>query len=145
MSACTFFGHRECPLSVKPKLQVLLVELIEKHDVGRFYVGQQGSFDVMVCAVLRELVEQYPHIRYYIVLERLPVQQGRAIQSPANTIFPEGLEAAPPRWAVSRRNEWMLKQSDYVVTYITHDWGGAARFAARAAQQRKKIINVAET
>ena len=62
----------------------------------------------------------------------------------AHTSFPEGLEAVPPRWAISRRNEWMLKQSDYMVTYITHDWGGAARFAARAVRQGKQVINVAE-
>ena len=40
------------------------------------------------------------------------------------------------------RNKWMLKQSDYVVTYITHSWGGAAQFAEIAARQKKTVINL---
>jgi len=37
----------------------------------------------------------------------------------------------------------MLKQSDYVVTYITHPWGGAAQFTEKAARQKKKVIYLA--
>jgi hypothetical protein len=37
----------------------------------------------------------------------------------------------------------MLKQSDYVVTYITHSYGGAAQFAKKAQNTGKEIINIA--
>jgi hypothetical protein len=33
----------------------------------------------------------------------------------------------------------MLKQSDYVVTYITHSYGGAAQYAEKAKRQKKMI------
>ena len=56
MSACTFFGHRDCPSSIKPKLREALIDLIENHTVDMFYVGQQGAFDSMVRSVLKELV-----------------------------------------------------------------------------------------
>ena len=56
MSACTFFGHRDCPSSIKPKLREVLIDLIENHTVDMFYVGQQGAFDSMVRSVLKELV-----------------------------------------------------------------------------------------
>ena len=72
MSACTFFGHRDCPSSIKPKLREVLVDLIENRAVDMFYVGQQGAFDGIVHSVLKELVSVYPHIRYAVVLERLP-------------------------------------------------------------------------
>jgi hypothetical protein len=36
----------------------------------------------------------------------------------------------------------MLKQSDYVVTYITHPWGGAAQFAEMAKKQKKIIVSL---
>ena len=48
MSACTFFGHRDCPSSIKPKLREVLIDLIENHSVDMFYVGQQGAFDGIV-------------------------------------------------------------------------------------------------
>jgi hypothetical protein len=36
----------------------------------------------------------------------------------------------------------MLKQADFVVTYITHDWGGAAKFAKMAEKQGKYVVNL---
>ena len=88
MSACTFFGHRDCPMSIKPKLRAVVVKLIEQHGVDRFYVGRQGAFDAMARSVLRELAKVYPHISYAVVLERLPGPRDKAIWDFSDTIFP---------------------------------------------------------
>ncbi len=141
---CTFFGHRDCPASLKPKLRAVVVELIERHGVDRFYIGRQGSFDAMARSVLRELAEVYPHISYAVVLERLPGLRDESVWDFSDTIFPEGLETVPPRFAIARRNEWMLRQADFVVIYVTHGWGGAAQFAEKARQYGKTVINLAE-
>ena len=143
MSACTFFGHRDCPSSIKSKLRKVLIDLIESHVVEMFYVGQQGAFDSMVRSVLKELVSLYPHINYAVVLERIPPKRDEFdIRDYSDTMLPEGIETVHPRFAISWRNKWMIKQSDYVVTYITHSWGGAAQFAELAERQRKTVINV---
>ena len=63
---CTFFGHRDCPDSVKPQLRKMLVELIETQEVDTFYVGSQGKFDSLVLSVLEQLSQKYPHIRYEV-------------------------------------------------------------------------------
>ena len=62
----------------------------------------------------------------------------------SDTMLPEGIENVPPRFAISWRNKWMLKQADMVITYITHSWGGAAQFADLAKRQRKQVINIAD-
>jgi len=85
-NACTFFGHRDCPSSIKPKLREVLIDLIENHAVAMFYVGQQGAFDGIVRSVLKELVSVYPHINYAVVLERLPQNETSSI--PAITPIP---------------------------------------------------------
>lgn len=139
---CTFFGHRDCPASVMPKLRTVLVDLIEHHGVEQFYVGRQGNFDTMVRAVLRELAKTYPQIRYAVVLEQLPKLRGDA-RCFFDAIFPEGMEDVPPRFAISRRNEWMLRRADMVVTYVTHSWGGAAQYAKKAGKQGKIVLNLA--
>ena len=144
MAVCTFFGHRDCPASIKPILRAVVVELIEQHCVDRFFVGRQGAFDAMAHSVLQELAEVHPHISYAAVLERLPEPRDKAVWDFSDTIFSEGLEAVPSRFAISRRNEWMLKQSDFVVTYITHNWGGAAQYAEKAQRQDKRVLNLAE-
>ena len=55
MSVCTFFGHRDCPGSVKSRLWEVLTELIVNCGVDTFYVGNHGGFDRIVRIVLREL------------------------------------------------------------------------------------------
>ncbi len=144
--ACTFFGHRDCPSSIKPKLREVLVELIKNHAVDTFYVGHQGAFDALVRAMLKELVSEYPHIRYAVVLERVPSAQTESDPYDySDTFLPEGIESVHPRFAIPWRNKWMLSRSDYVVTYITRSWGGAAQFAAKADRQKKQIINIHRT
>ena len=110
MSVCTFFGHHDCPSSIKPKLREVLIDLIENQSVDMFYVGNKGAFDRLVRAALQELKQEYPQIRYAVVLERMPGKQ--------NKENPEGIENVPPRFAVSWRNRWMLRQADFAVTYV---------------------------
>ena len=141
--ACTFFGHRDCPSSIKGKLRDTLIDLIENHAVDMFYVGQQGAFDGIVRSVLKDMVLVYPHIRYAVVLERLPPKRDEFDpRDYSDTMLPEGIETVHPRFAISWRNKWMLKRSDYVVTYIVHSWGSAAQFAEMAERQKKSISNL---
>ena len=60
------------------------------------------------------------------------------------TLFPEGLESVHPRYAIAWRNKWMVQESDVVVTYITHSWGGAAKYMEYARRKKKTIINIAD-
>ena len=130
MPVCTFFGHRDCPSSIRPKLREVLIDLIVNQSVDMFYVGNKGAFDRLVRYVLRELLREYPQINYTVVLERMPGKQDEDYPEDfSDTMLPEGIEESPPRFAISWRNKWMLRQSDYVVTYITHSRGGAAQFA----------------
>lgn len=141
MPVSTFFGHRECPDSIKTNLRDVLIDLITNHDVDMFYVGNQGRFDAIVRSVLREVKNEYPQINYAVVLAYIP---GRQIEYDdySDTMLPEGIEDVHPRYAISWRNNWMLQKSDYVVTYTTHSWGGAAQFAKKAERQRKTVINL---
>lgn len=141
MLACTFFGHRDCPTSIKPKLLTVLIDLIVSQDIDMFYVGSQGQFDSIVRSVLQQLKTEYPQINYAVVLAYMPGKQTEH-DDYSDTMLPEGIEAVHPRYAISWRNNWMLRQSDYVVTYITHSWGGAAQFAKKAEKQRKTVINL---
>ena len=139
MLTCTFFGHRDCPDTIRTKLREVLVELIANHGVEMFYVGNQGRFDTIVSGVLRDLKKEYPHIDYAVLLAYMPCRRD---EDASDTMLPEGIEYVHPRYAISWRNNWMLQQSDYVVTYITHSWGGAAKFADKARKQGKRVINI---
>jgi hypothetical protein len=141
VAICTFFGHRDCPETIKPKLRETLIELIEHDGVDLFYVGNQGTFDAMVRSVLRELTLEYPQISYSVVLAYMPAKRNK-YEDYSDTMLTEGVETVPRCFAISWRNKWMLRQADYVVTYITHSWGGAAQFAELAERKGKIVVNI---
>ena len=141
MPSCTFFGHRNCPDSVKTILRKVLVDLIEDHGVDMFYVGNQGQFDAMVRSTLQELKKVYPQTDYAVVLAYMPGRQSE-YDDYSDTMLPEGIEFVHPRYAISWRNNWMPRQAECVVTYITHSWGGAYQYAEKARRQKKNVINL---
>lgn len=144
MGACTFFGHRDCPSSIKGKLHKEIERLICNHGVDTFYVGKQGSFDRMAYVALVELRQRYRYIKVYRVLAYMPrlsdIAQDRSVLD--DTILPEGIEKVHPRYAIPHRNNWMIYRSDYVVAYITHPTGGAYQAVERAKKKGKIIFAV---
>lgn len=133
---CTFFGHRDTPTKIEPLLKATLQDLIENKGVDLFYVGNQGNFDAMARKVLSELSQTYP-ITYRVVFAYFPKEE---MEYSDYTILPDGIEAVPPRFAISYRNKWMLEKADYVITYVTHHTGGAAQFKTMAKKQGKIVI-----
>lgn len=140
---CTFFGHKDTPKEIEPTLRSTLIDLIENKNVNVFYVGNNGNFDTMVRRQLEDLSQTYP-ITYNVVLAYLPTEKNK-YDDLTHTIYPEGLETVPKRFAISWRNKWMIQQSDIVVTYVTRTYGGAWQFKEMAERFEKIIINLSIT
>lgn len=140
---CTFFGHRNTPKEVSAELRRILVDLIERRGVTEFLVGSQGAFDSIVKRELRSLKESYP-IRFAVVLAYLTNADVLTEEEADDTVFPEGIECVPKRFAIDFRNKWMVGKSDYVVTYVKHSFGGAAKFKEYAERKNKAVINIAD-
>lgn len=138
----TFFGHKDTPKSIETVLRANLIDLIENYGATEFYVGNNGKFDVMVYRQLEELSQIYP-ITYSIVLAYLPVEKNKYFDF-TNTIYPEGIETVPKRFAISRRNKWMIQRADVVVTYVTNNFGGAYQFKSIAEKEGERIIELSE-
>ncbi len=119
----------------------MLIDLITNHGVDMFYVGHQGQFDAYVHSELKKLKQEYAQINYAVVLTYMPGKKTE-YDDYSDTMLPEGIESVHPHYAISWRNNWMLKQSDYVVTYITHSWGGAYQYVEKAKRQKKTIISL---
>jgi hypothetical protein len=86
---------------------------------------------------VREQKAWHPELEAVLVLAYLnAVRDTSAYDS---TVYP-GLETVPPRFAISKRNQWMVSQADVVVAYVIHDWGGAATTLEFAKRKKKKII-----
>lgn len=89
-----------------------------------------------IAAVKRAKV-QHPNIRLFLMLPYLP-EHGRSLPDMKgydSTVYPEGMEKVPCKLAIPRLNHIMVKDSDYVIAYVVHSWGGAA---ATLEQTRKR-------
>lgn len=145
MSVCTFFGHRNAPNSIEQILRSTIEQLIENNNVNVFYVGNQGCFDSMVRRNLKALKKKYQNITYAVVLAYMPGESNELYYDDySDTVFPENLEYTPPKYAIAKRNQWMVDNSDYVITYVKHSIGGAAKYKELAQRKNKTVIELAE-
>ena len=143
MATCSFFGHSEnIAEGTENLLCSILIDLIETKHVNEFFVGNHGQFDIMVRGLLKKLNLIYPQIKYSVVLAYFPTK--KSDEDFSDTCFPEALAAVPPRFAIDKRNRWLIEKSDIVVTYVCHSYGGAARYKALAEKKGKTVINIAD-
>ena len=90
---------------------------------------------------MKELKAKFPHIRYTVVLAYMPDEHIRELFG-EDTLFPDGLETVPKRFAISKRNDWMIQQSDYAVCYVHKITGGAAKFREKAEKKGLNLCDV---
>ena len=55
-----------------------------------------------------------------------------------DTIYPP-LENVPKKYAIIRRNEWIVENADVVIACVKYSWGGAAKTSQYAKRKKKAI------
>ena len=142
MSIVTFCGHNEAGIGEEIRQRLYrTVEQEIQNGADLFYLGGYGYFDRMAAGVVRELKKKYPHIKSVLVLAYLNREVDMEYYD--ETTYPP-LENTPPRYAISRRNEWVVAQADTVIAYVIYSWGGAAKTLRYAQRKHKRIVNLAE-
>ena len=138
----TFCGHRNISDygCIKKKLQIVIEQLIYE-GADKFYFGGYGSFDLLSANIVHSLKDVYPSIRSTLILPYLNREYYADLYD--ETVYPP-IEGVPLRFAVLKRNEWMIEKSDIVVSYVIYDWGGAAASLKYAKRKKKRIISVVE-
>ncbi len=137
--SCTFIGHRDCPDEIEEKLYETVECLIIKNGVKNFYVGTQGKFDYIVYRVLADLKSKY-NIEIYVVLAYL--DEKKKYYNEKFTVFPEILETIPKRYAIIKRNKYMINKSQFLVSYVNNSFTNAYIFMKGAIDKNLKIINI---
>ena len=147
---CTFAGHGEIygENTLKEKLKKEIINLIERYGVNTFYNGGKGQFDWLCADCVKELRKDYPFIKSYMIFSYLPGKKNEFDSNPYKdfdgTIYPYGLEFVPKRFAIVKRNEWVIDNSSFLITYINHKWGGAYRTLEYAKRKKHiQFINIA--
>ena len=100
-----------------------------------------GGFDQFAAASVWDMKTKYPDITSVLVLPYLDRKMNADHYD--YTTYPP-LEEVPRRFAISKRNEWLVDKSDVVIAYVTHDWGGAAVTLDYARRKKKAVLNYAD-
>ena len=81
-------------------------------------------------------LEKTHGIRYAVVLA-YPPKKEVSVADDSHTLYPEGLETVPQRYAIIKRNLWMLEHSTHVMTYVRRTVGSASYFQQTAIKKGK--------
>ncbi len=143
----TFCGHRDFVETAEAENQLtMFLEKYARENVRLVcYNGGYGNFDYFAAKCVQRMQEQYSNIRNCLVLPYIDQPFLERIEIFKNhfdeTIYPL-LESVPRKYAIIRRNEWMVDSADIVIAYVTYSWGGAARTLEYARRKKKNIIQI---
>lgn len=142
MATCMFIGNHEASDKIYLTLLAVTEELILTEKVSTFYVGNNGAFDRIAQKALFSLKQKYPEIKAYTILSYIPGAKTPFDRPPLlETIYPDGLEKVPMRYAINHRNRWMLERSSFVVAYPS-PFGNSSKLAAKARLSGKTVIDI---
>lgn len=137
---CTFIGARDTPFTLREHIKNAIIDLINE-GVYEFCVGNNGNFDHMVQSVLFELRSEY-NIKFDIVLSY--IDEVALIGNQAFTIYPEELANVPKRFAISKRNDYLLKKSNIVICYVNNTYSNRYKFTQKALKKGYTVINLSK-
>lgn len=130
---------------LEEKLRAAIFANVSKIENVRFYCGGYGEFDGLCARVAHQIkgefatgetVDVTPYINMEEKLKR--VMESNLYDA---VVYPP-LEKVPYKFAIARRNEWMVRQADLIFAYVTVFWGGAAKTLAYAQRQKKRIVTL---
>ena len=147
----SFAGHSTLPhdARIKDFIKKQLQNIIARNAAITCYLGGYGDFDNLCAQVCRELKQEFSHIElvyvtpYITISEQSKIKEMEQYHLYDSSIYPP-IENTPPKFAVLKRNEWMMGQADVVIAYVSHSYGGAYKSIQEAMRKRKTIINIFE-
>lgn len=143
---CCGFGHRIVLVDIETTLRKTLCYLIEDQGVTCFLAGGMGEFDELFAKTVRSLRSTYPKIRLCLVVPYLTKRLNEQSKSLASVydeiLLPAELDGAHKKAAIPLRNRWIVENSDFVISAVHREFGGAYKAVSYAARCGVQVINL---
>lgn len=147
-NVCSAFGHREVYQNIELKLDAIIGELIVNKGVSTFFTGGMGDFDKLFSSSVRRAQKINSDIKLILVKPYLSAEindHKSYYKNLYNSIMiPEELCNAHYKSSITKRNKWMIDNSDYVITYVFRNFGGAYSAMRHAQEKGKLYMNIAD-
>ena len=144
----TFCGHRDILFKngEEERLEEELRKVLEDSPDAVFYLGDYGKFDGLCNYTLRQLQKEYPLLRRVFVTPYLDPEYAhfQYVDDYYDEVLYPFTDKVVKRFAISKRNQWMVNQADLVIAYVDHGWGGAAKTFEYAVRKHKRYVNLGD-
>ena len=60
------------------------------------------------------------------------------------SFYPD-LEGIPLKYAILKRNEWMVEKSDFIIAFVKMKFGGAYKALLHAKRKNKEFVNLTKS
>ena len=140
-----FFGHRDTYLNKEKldKLEKLIVDVISKNKQVEFFLGGYGNFDYYCAKILLQLKTEYSNFKLTFITPYLNTNHLKEVIE--NNLYDDyiypPLENTPKKYAIIKRNFWIVDNCDFLIFNVKHSYGGAYRAFKYAKQKDKEFIN----
>ena len=145
---CCFAGHSEVydTKAVSAILKDKIEYLNLNENVKEFWAGNYGQFDMLAAKCVRELKNKYKDIELILVIPYIT----KEINEYKEQYYAEYDEiimadiplSTPNRLKILKCNEYMVRESEYMICYVKYSWGGAAKTLNYAKKMKLNIINI---
>lgn len=142
----TFCGHSDfCATQEYEEQMRSFFEETVGDQRAALYLGGYGGFDQFAYRCGKEYQKSHPNVELVFVTPYLDERHHLSdhAQHYDAIVYPE-LEQVPPRFAIVHRNRWMVGRADWVVAYVTRQFGGAYQTYRYSKQKKKNIYLLSE-
>lgn len=144
----SLFGHREIDdiRRLENQLSKIIKEIIRTKSYASFLVGRNGEFDICAAMVVKNVQKAMgKENNEFICVLPYPEKDMEYYEKYYDSIIiPECIEKSHPKSAITKRNRWMVEQSNLLVCYVEREKVGAFTALKYAKKLKKQIINLAE-
>ncbi len=140
MKICFMVGHRDTNMGLYPNIEKAVNFHIAEYDIDEFIIGHYGNFDCMAVTAVKSAKAIFPKVKMTLLrpyLDYYPLPEGFD-----GSLYPDGLESVPKRFAILRANYKVIDKCDYVIAYVRYSFGGAYRCMEYAKRKNKPVFNI---
>lgn len=142
-----FCGHSDYVENIQDEVKILnILEFEVGSSPCELFLGGYGNFDAFAFRCAKKFKQKHFSAKLILVTpyldRREKMRKTICVKEEFDSIVYPELEKVPPRYAISHRNKWMIEQADIVISFVSHQYGGAYTTYLHAIRKGKKIYNL---
>ena len=141
---CTFLGNSDIRETdaLNSKIRQAITDLITNKGVNTFYVGIKGQFETLCHRIVSDIKQTYPDIQVILIIAY--VKDLEKCRYPFDDFyFPVLCEFGYKGWSIAKRNEWLINETDYIISYNRYQ-GRAYNYCQKARRKKKEVMEISD-